>query len=211
MPVNEALRIANGRQLDLVEIAPNSNPPVCKIVNFGKFNYERQKKEKLAKKHQVTMLIKEIRFNANTEKHDVDFKTRHIIQFLLDGHKVKVCVVYKGRMITHPEIGQKLMADIHEILKEVGKMESPPKMEGKYLIVHMLPDKHKTKLYKEKLAEEEKEEAKNPKQNTEDIPKQETENILKKDAEDIQKKETENIVMQETIEFKQQKSEENKI
>lgn len=145
----EALQIAGARGLDLVEISPNSKPPVCKVVDYGKFNYERQKKEKLAKKHQHVMHIKEIRFNPNTDKHDIDFKTKHLRQFLIEGHKVKAYIMFKGRMITHPEIGKKLMEEIVEKLNDIGKLESPPKMEGKQLFAYFLPDKHKIHLHKE--------------------------------------------------------------
>lgn len=149
MSGHEALQIAGARGLDLVEISPNSKPPVCKVVDYGKFNYERQKKEKLAKKHQHVMHIKEIRFNPNTDKHDIDFKTKHLRQFLIEGHKVKAYIMFKGRMITHPEIGKKLMEEIVEKLNDIGKLESPPKMEGKQLFAYFLPDKHKIHLYKE--------------------------------------------------------------
>lgn len=143
MPPHEALRIAFSKGLDLVEIAPKSKPPVCKIVEYGKYNFEKQKKEKLNKRNQTVVLVKEIRFNANTDTHDIDFKTKHINQFLRDGNKVKVSVIYKGRMITHPEIGQVLMQKILDKVKDIAKIESPPKMEGKMLIVNLMPDKAK--------------------------------------------------------------------
>ncbi|MBX7044308.1 MAG: translation initiation factor IF-3 [Ignavibacteria bacterium] len=139
----EAKRMANDRGLDLVEISPNGNPPVCKIVDYGKYNYERQKKEKEAKKNQAVMSVKEVRFNPNTDKHDIEFKTKHLHQFLMDGHKVKAYVMFKGRMITHPEFGRKLMDDIVANLSDVGKLEAPPKMEGKQLIAFFIPDKVK--------------------------------------------------------------------
>lgn len=153
---SEALHIASARGLDLVEISPTSKPPVCKIVDYGKFNYERQKKEKLAKKHQHVMHIKEIRFNPNTDTHDIDFKTKHLRQFLMEGHKVKAYVMFKGRMITHPEIGRKLMEDIVEKLNDIGKLESPPRMEGKQLFAYFLPDKNKIQSIKENMAKEKK-------------------------------------------------------
>ena len=157
MNPNEANRIARSKGFDLVEISPNAKPPVCKIIDYGKYNYERQKKEKLAKKNQVVMTVKEIRFNANTDTHDIDFKTRHLKQFLIDGHKVKATVLYKGRMITHPEIGKKLMDEILEKVVEVGKLESPPKLEGKMLTSYLTPDKNKILTYKNKLAKEQRE------------------------------------------------------
>ncbi len=156
MPSSEALRIASQRGLDLVEISPNSKPPVCKVVDYGKFNYERQKKEKLAKKHQVVMSIKEVRFNANTDTHDIEFKTKHLRQFLLDGHKIKASVLYKGRMITHQEIGRKLMEEVLQKVTDIGKIEAPPKLEGKMLVVYLVPDKHKVAAYKTRIAKEEK-------------------------------------------------------
>ena len=156
MSSQEALKIASSRGLDLVEIAANSKPPVCKIVDYGKFNYERQKKEKHQKKHQIVMTVKEIRFNANTDTHDIDFKTKHLRQFLLEGHKIKASVLYKGRMITHPEIGQKLMDEVLERLNELGKLEAPPKLEGKMLTAYMVPDKNKITAYKSMLAKQAK-------------------------------------------------------
>lgn len=150
MTNNDALSIAYSRGLDLVEISPKSKPPVCKIIDFGKYNYEKQKKDKLAKKNQSVIQIKEIRFNANTDTHDIDFKTKHLRQFLMDGHKVKASVIYRGRMITHPEIGEKLMNEVLEKLKDVGKIESVPKMEGKMLITYLVPDKAKIASYKSK-------------------------------------------------------------
>lgn len=152
----EALRLASSRGYDLVEISPNAKPPVCKIIDYGKYNYERQKKEKLQKKNQSVMTVKEIRFNANTDTHDIEFKTRHLKQFLMEGHKVKATVIYKGRMITHPEFGKQLMDEILEKLLEVGKIESAPKLEGKMLTSYLVPDKNKIQVYKIKLDKENK-------------------------------------------------------
>lgn len=146
----DAVGIALSRGLDLVEIAPKSKPPVCKIIDFGKYNYEKQKKDKLAKKNQTVIQVKEIRFNANTDTHDIDFKTKHLRQFLMDGHKVKASVIYKGRMITHPEIGEKLLTEVLEKLKDIAKVESKPKMEGKMLITFLVPDKAKIASLKSK-------------------------------------------------------------
>lgn len=156
MSSNEALQIAVSKGLDLVEISPTSKPPVCKIADYGKFNYERQKKEKAAKKHQHVMHIKEIRFNPNTDTHDIDFKTKHLRQFLIEGHKVKAYVMFKGRMITHPEIGRKLMDDIVEKLTDIGKLEAPPRMEGKQLYAYFLPDKHKVQVLKDGMTKQKK-------------------------------------------------------
>ncbi len=160
MTSNEALQTARSKGLDLIEISPTSKPPVCKIADYGKYNYERQKKEKSAKKHQHVMHIKEIRFNPNTDTHDIDFKTKHLRQFLIEGHKVKAFVMFKGRMITHPEIGRKLMDEIVEKLTDIGKLEAPPKMEGKQLYAYFLPDKNKIQIYKDSKPKIKKEEVK---------------------------------------------------
>ena len=156
MPLHEALRVAQSRSLDLVEIAANSKPPVCKVIDYGKYNYEKQKKDKLQKKNQNVMTVKEIRFNANTDSHDIEFKTKHLRQFLLDGHKVKASVLYKGRMITHPEIGQKLMDEVIEKLMDIGKIDSKPKLEGKMLTCFLVPDKNKITSYKAMVVKEKK-------------------------------------------------------
>jgi len=179
----EALQIATARGLDLVEISATSKPPVCKIVDYGKFNYERQKKEKLAKKNQHVMHIKEIRFNPNTDTHDVDFKTKHLRQFLIEGHKVKAYVMFKGRMITHPEIGRKLMSDLVEKLNDIAKLESPPRMEGKQLFAYFLPDKNKIQLHKDNVSKEKKQLAKTAeKKETSNPITEENKTIEKEDA-----------------------------
>lgn len=171
MTSQEALQTARARGFDLIEISPTSKPPVCKIADYGKYNYERQKKEKSAKKHQHVMHIKEIRFNPNTDTHDIDFKTKHLRQFLIEGHKVKAFVMFKGRMITHPEIGRKLMDDIVEKLNDIGKLESPPKMEGKQLFAYFLPDKNKIQLQKDSSVKPKKAEPLKPKEDTEEPSK----------------------------------------
>ncbi len=103
------------------------------------------------------MHMKEIRFNANTDKHDFEFKTKHLKQFLLEGHKVKASVTYRGRMITHLEIGKKLMDEVISRLLEVGKLESPPKMEGRMLVAFLVPDKNKIRIYKDRISKTEEE------------------------------------------------------
>lgn len=156
MNTSDALKLAQSKQLDLIEIAPNSKPPVCKISDYGKYNYERQKREKQTKKHTAQLEMKEIRFNPNTDKHDIEFKTKHLHQFVIDGHKVKATVTFKGRMITHPEFGRKLMDDIIAKLDDVSKLEAPPRMEGKQLIAYFTPDKNKIQTYKAKEQKEQK-------------------------------------------------------
>ena len=147
----EALRMARSRDLDLIEISPSAKPPVCKIGDFGKFNYEKQKKEKEQKKSKSSTQVKEIRFHPNTDTHDLEFKCRHLREFLIQGHKVKATVIFIGRMMVHQDLGRKLMDEVLEKLVEVGKIEQPPKMEGRYMTAMLVPDKKKVEDYKRSL------------------------------------------------------------
>ena len=110
--IKEALKKADERELDLVEIAPQANPPVCKIIDYGKFLYEQQKREKLQKKKQHVSILKEIRLHPNTDKHDFDFKLRHALNFIDDGNKVKVSVIFKGRELAYTDIGKELLQNL---------------------------------------------------------------------------------------------------
>ena len=150
-PTQEALRMARSKDLDLIEVSPNAKPPVCKIGDFGKYNYEKQKKEKEQKKSKTSTQLKEIRFHPNTDTHDMDFKCRHLVEFLVQGHKVKATIIFIGRMMVHQDIGRKLMDEILEKLTVVGKIEQPPKMEGRYLSVMLIPEKKKIDEYKKTL------------------------------------------------------------
>ncbi|MBN8585402.1 MAG: translation initiation factor IF-3 [Ignavibacteria bacterium] len=147
----EALKMARSKDLDLIEVSPNAKPPVCKIGDFGKYNYEKQKKEKEQKKSKSSTQLKEIRFHPNTDTHDMEFKCRHLVEFLVQGHKVKATIIFIGRMMVHQDIGRKLMDEILEKLTVVGKIEQPPKMEGRYLTVMLIPDKKKIDEYKKSL------------------------------------------------------------
>ena len=124
--------------LDLVEVAPNSRPPVCKIMNFGKYKYELTKKEKESKKKQHIVHVKEVRFRPQTEKHDFDFKTKHIRNFIEQGNKVKVTVFFKGRELTRVEFGYDIMEKVKENLSDIAKLESPVKKEGRNLIGYFI-------------------------------------------------------------------------
>lgn len=143
MTPREAIALAKERDADLVEIVPGAAPPVCKVINFGKFKYELAKKDKIQKKHQHVSLLKELRFHPNTDVHDFDFKTRHARKFLADGHKVKAAVVFKGREITYTQKGEDLLAKLTEQLSDVAKVDQPAKMEGKSMIVIYAPEKKK--------------------------------------------------------------------
>ncbi len=164
--------MARSKDLDLIEVSPNAKPPVCKIGDFGKYNYEKQKKEKEQKKSKTSTQLKEIRFHPNTDTHDMDFKCRHLVEFLVQGHKVKATIIFIGRMMVHQDIGRKLMDEILERLTVVGKIEQPPKMEGRYLTVMLIPDKKKIEDYKKN--QEKGKQADNPVE-TKAQPKAETE------------------------------------
>ncbi len=137
--------MALDKGLDLIEIVPTADPPVCKIMDFGKYKYEIAKKEKLQKKHQHVTLVKEIRFHPNTDTHDFDFKVRHARAFIEEGHKVKATVVFKGREITYQDQGRSLLERFTEKLADVAKLDSPAKMEGRQMIVYYVADKAKKK------------------------------------------------------------------
>jgi len=143
--VTEALKKAAEVELDLVEIAPNATPPVCKIINFGKFVYEQQKREKLQKKKQQVSVLKEIRLHPNTDTHDFEFKVRHAINFINDGDKVKVSVIFKGRELAYTNLGEDLLNRFIEKLSDVAKPESELKFEGKIMHVILAADKSKKK------------------------------------------------------------------
>ena len=138
-----AIGMAREREADLVEIVPNAVPPVCKIINFGKFKYELAKKDKLQKKHKHVSLLKELRFHPNTDTHDFEFKVRHAKRFLAEGHKVKATVVFKGREITYKEKGEVLLARLVESLLEVSKVDQAAHMEGRSMILILVPERKK--------------------------------------------------------------------
>ncbi len=141
MTPEQALAIARERDLDLVEVAPGANPPVCRIMNYGKFQYQKSKRAHEAKKHQKTVVLKEVKFRPKTEEHDFQFKKNHIVRFLADGNKAKATVVFRGREMTHQEIGRKLMERLIEELKEQAELERTPKMEGYALVAIFTPKK----------------------------------------------------------------------
>jgi translation initiation factor IF-3 len=130
----EALKEADKRGLDLVEISPKATPPVCKIMDYGKFKYELKKKNQTSRKSQAGNVVKEITLSPQTDTHDLDFKMRNSIRFLEEGCRVKVCIRFRGREMAHPEIGHRQMAKVIEALKTHGGPESEPKMEGRILI-----------------------------------------------------------------------------
>ncbi|OAN60641.1 translation initiation factor IF-3 [Balneola sp. EhC07] len=134
-----ALQIAEQYNLDLVEIAPDANPPVCKIIDYGKYMYEKKKKEKEAKKKQHTVNVKELRFRPNTDDHDLEFKTRHAREFLESGDKVKATVQFRGRDMLYTEKGELLLLQLAKSLEDIAKIETKPNMEGRRMIMMITP------------------------------------------------------------------------
>jgi translation initiation factor IF-3 len=141
LPIQEALRLAYERNLDLVEVAPNAVPPVCRLLDFGKFQYERQKKEREARKAQKVVEIKEIRLRPRTGDHDIEVKVRQTLSFLEEGSKVKVAVRFRGREITHPEIARDQLDTFAERVGDAAIIEVQPSMEGRNLFMLMSPKK----------------------------------------------------------------------
>lgn len=140
-PINEAIKLAEEKGLDLVEIAPNAVPPVCKIVDYSKFLYDQKKKQKELKSKQQKVVVKEIRFGPNTDDHDFEFKLNHAKKFLEEGAKVKAYVFFKGRTIVFKERGEVLLLKFAKELADLGGVEQLPKLEGKRMIMMINPKK----------------------------------------------------------------------
>ena len=133
------MELAERAGLDLVEISPNASPPVCKIMDFGKFKYETQKRESEARKKQKIIEVKEVKFRPNTDTHDYDVKMRNVFKFLEGGDKVKVTLRFRGREMAHQNLGRELLERVAEDVKEVGKIENMPKMEGRQMVMMIGP------------------------------------------------------------------------
>ena len=143
MSIQEALRLADRMELDLVEISPNADPPVCKVIDYQKFLYQQKKKQKEIKAKAAKVVVKEIRFGPNTDDHDYNFKLRHAIKFLEEGAKVRAYVFFKGRSILFKEQGEVLLLRFANDLQEYGKVEQLPRLEGKRMIISFSPKKKK--------------------------------------------------------------------
>ena len=133
------MELAEAAGLDLVEISPNATPPVCKVMDFGKFKYETQKREAEARKKQKVIEVKEIKFRPNTDTHDYEVKMRNVVKFLTNGDKVKVTLRFRGREMAHQNLGRELLERVAEDVKEIGKIENMPKMEGRQMIMMIGP------------------------------------------------------------------------
>ncbi|PKM42331.1 MAG: translation initiation factor IF-3 [Firmicutes bacterium HGW-Firmicutes-8] len=142
--VKEALRMAVEKELDLVEIAPNAKPPVCRIMDFGKFKYEQSKREKEARKKQKIISVKEVKIRPNIEDNDLIVKTKNAVKFLKEGDKVKVTLMFRGREMAHAELGKKLLARVAETTQEVATIERHPKVEGRNMIMILAPKQDTT-------------------------------------------------------------------
>ena len=135
LPLSEALEKAEDKNLDLVLVAPNSNPPVCKIMNYGKYKFEQAKREKEAKKKQKVLELKEIRITPNIEKHDFDFKAKNIRKFITDGNKVKITVRFRGREVNNSQAGEVVLNKFVEALEDIAQVERKPKLEGRNMFI----------------------------------------------------------------------------
>jgi translation initiation factor IF-3 len=143
MDTRDAIQEARNRGLDLVEIAPNGNPPVCKIIDYGKFLYEQKKKQHEAKKKQVTVQVKEIKFRPGTDDHDYNYRMEHAREWLAEGDKVRAAIAFRGREMTHRELGAKILAKLSVDLTDIADVEVAPKMEGYQMFTIFTPKKSK--------------------------------------------------------------------
>ena len=142
-PTNEAMKMADEQELDLVEISPKADPPVCRIIDYQKFLYQQKKKQKEQKQKSVQVAVKEVRFGPNTDEHDYQFKLKHAEKFLKEGDKVKAFVFFKGRSILFKDKGEILLLRLAQDLEEIGKVEQMPKLEGKRMTMFLSPKKKK--------------------------------------------------------------------
>ena len=139
LPTLDAIKYALERDLDLVEVAPNANPPVCRVMDYGKFKYQQQKRKQEAKKKQTVIQVKEVKLRLKTETHDINTKLKHISRFIKEGNKVKISIVFRGREITHPELAVNMMRNILEQIEDYVSIESDPRMEGRALVMLVGP------------------------------------------------------------------------
>ena len=142
LPILQALEVARQQELDLVEVAPEAQPPVCRIMDFGKYKYTQARRQKEARKKQTTILVKEVKMGPKTEKHDFNFKLKHVRRFLEEGHKAKVTVRFKGREMAHTELGWKMLNKMVEAVSDIAITENNPRMEGRMLHIMLSPKAH---------------------------------------------------------------------
>lgn len=143
MPLRKAMEIAEQKNLDLVKIAPQANPPVCKIIDYGKFRFEQAKREKEARKNQRVVEIKEVRLSLNIDTHDFETKRNHALRFISEGNKVKASIRFRGREMGHPELGLEIMKRFADAMSEVANVEKPAKLEGRSMLMFLAPKPQK--------------------------------------------------------------------
>lgn len=153
MDTRDAIRMARERSMDLVEVAPNADPPVCKIIDFGKFQYEQKKKANEAKKKQVVITVKEVKFRPGTDVHDYSYRMKHARDWLSEGDKVKATIWFRGREMTHRELGARILEQLEKDLADVGDVEMRPRMEGNQMFTIFMPKRHKSSKHQEKTRE----------------------------------------------------------
>ena len=185
MDTRDAIQEARNRGIDLVEIAPKAQPPVCKLIDYGKFLYEQKKRAHDAKKKQVTVQVKEIKFRPGTDDHDYKYRMEHAREWLEEGDKVRAAIAFRGREMTHRELGAKILARLTKELADIAEVEVAPKMEGYQMFTIFLPKKGKADVKKAQQhtsaapdEEPEKKKEKAPKQNTEAEPAKEEDEIF---------------------------------
>lgn len=139
MKLSEALEYADRLNLDLVEVAPMASPPVCKVMDFGKYRYEQEQKAKEARKHQTTISIKEIKLRPKIDDHDFDTKKGHVERFLKKGDKVKLTIMFRGRELVHPHLGERLLRRMADDLAQIGEIESEPNLDGRNMVMMLAP------------------------------------------------------------------------
>jgi translation initiation factor IF-3 len=135
----EGLKLAREQELDLVEVAPKASPPVCRIMDYGKYKYEQSKRAKEAKKHQHTMVVKEMKFRPKTEEHDYQFKLKHIQKFLADGNKAKITIMFRGREMAHTDRGRKMLERLIQDIQDTASVEQQPRLEGRNMTLVLAP------------------------------------------------------------------------
>ena len=153
-PIREALDYAHGKDLDLVEVAAQADPPVARVMDYGKYRYEQEQKAKLARKHQVSINVKEIKLRPKIGVHDYETKKGHVVRFLNQRAKVKVTIMFRGRETTHPERGRDLLMRLAEDVKEIGAVESPPLLDGRNMVMVLGPTKNAGVAREDAKAEE---------------------------------------------------------
>ena len=141
VPIDNALQKAEDLDFDLVEVAPSASPPVCRIMDYGKFKYQQSKKAHISKKKQTVVHIKEVKMSPKTEEHDIKYKVKNIRRFLEGGDKAKVTMVFKGREITHANIGKEILERVAEQIEDIGTIEQKPRLEGKHMVMIIAPQK----------------------------------------------------------------------